>query len=238
MPEGDGNVSDIQSLTLRVQELTEKVDFWNKWILWALAFAAIAAVFLVVTTRLEVVRAKELSIAQKGLSEAQNRQFSLEVAKINEAAAQANEKAESEHLARVKLEKQLAPRTLDASTRQIIGKELSKFAPGFSGRKVKVSSYVADAEGMVFSLEIMDIITKAGIEVEPIIGRIVPVGLVDMGVKVTGPSGDEAFIRSLIGNIHSHLDTALNAKWGPQYEELTVDVGVKPVAGLPALKTK
>jgi hypothetical protein len=161
-----------------------------------------------------------------------------EVAQSNKDAAQALQEAESEKLARLKLEKEIAPRTLDDPTRQKLGKELSIFVPHFSGRKIKVISYSGDAEGIVFSLEVMDILTRAGIEVDPIIGRLIPVGIVDTGVKMTGPSGDEGFMRSFATSIHSQLDTDVTAEWNPKYTELTIMVGVKPVVGLPKIKVQ
>jgi hypothetical protein len=74
----------------------------------------------------------------------------------NREARQLEEVAEGERLTRIKLEKEIAPRTLDDAAREQMGKDLSKFSSHFSGRKVKVSSYSGDAEGIVFSLEIID----------------------------------------------------------------------------------
>ncbi len=112
---------------------------------------------------------------------------------------------------------------------------MHKFAPEFSGRKVAISSLQGDAEGIVFSLEIMDIITRAGIEVNPIIGRIVQVGLVDLGVKITGPAADQEFMKALAADVRADCDTSLHVEWGPQYSEVTIAVRVKPVAGLPTV---
>jgi hypothetical protein len=171
---------------------------------------------------------REAEIAKEDASKADERAAANE-----EEAARLGKAAEDEKLARVKIEKQLAPRTLNDSDRQTISQQLRPFAPSFSGRKVKVSSYTGDAEGIVFSLEIIDILTRAGIDVEPIVGRAMSVGLVDMGVRVTGPIADEMFIRSLLTGIRAHLDTSLRGEWGPKYTEVNIEVGVKPVAGLP-----
>jgi hypothetical protein len=184
----------------------------------------------------------KIAEAQRGTAEAQRDAETAkeraseadERAAINEKeAARLGKAAEDERLARVKIEQQLAPRTLTDSDRQTIGKQLRPFAPVFSGRKVKISSYSADAEGIVFSLEIMDTLTRAGIDVEPIIGRSIPVGLVDLGVKVTGPIADESFIRSLLNGIKAHLDTSLRGEWDSKYTEVNIEVGVKPIVGLP-----
>jgi hypothetical protein len=53
--EGD-NVSEIQSLSSRVRDLTQSVDWWNTAMLWGLAFAAIAAIFVVIATRVVVAK--------------------------------------------------------------------------------------------------------------------------------------------------------------------------------------
>jgi hypothetical protein len=130
---------------------------------------------------------------------------------------------------------------LDDPTRKQIGKELSRFAPHFSGRKMKVMSYSGDAEGIVFSLEVVDVVIKAGIDIDPAVGRGVPVGLVEMGVSITGPSGDEEFIRSLVTKLHSHLAKEASdvvGEWNPKYTDLSILVGVKPVAGLPKINTQ
>lgn len=204
----------------------------------------IAALLVAIGVAGEFVLGFMASPARHRLDEAKDAvilRLTAESATLGKEAAVLHEQAEAEKLARVKLEKEIAPRTLDDATRQTIGKELSKFAPHFSGRKVKVMSYSADAEGIVFSLEVIDIMAKAGIEVDPAVGRAMPVGLVDMGVKITGPSGDEEFIRSLATRIHSHLVTEVSdvfAEWNPKYTDLTIVVGVKPVAGLPKVNTQ
>jgi hypothetical protein len=186
----------------------------------------------------------KIAEAQRGTAEAQrDAETAKERASKADERATVNEKeaarlgklAADESLARVNIEKQLAPRTLSESDREMIGKQLRPFAPSFSARKVKISSYSADAEGIVFSLEIMDILTRAGIDVEPIIGRVMPVGLVTVGVKVTGPIADGMFIKSLITGIRADVDTTLNGEWNSKYTEVNIEVGVKPVAGLPAV---
>lgn len=75
-----------------------------------------------------------------------------ESAALTREAAALRKEAEDEKLARVKLEKEIAPRTLGDAARKQMGKDLSKFAKHFSGRQVKVLSYTADAEGLFFRL--------------------------------------------------------------------------------------
>jgi hypothetical protein len=94
------NVSEIQSLTLRVRELSEAVDFWNVVLLWGLAIAALAAVVIGISTRLVFVRAGQQSAMQQLLDSAKDRQLKsdlkakdLEIGKAQVDAGEANKKA-------------------------------------------------------------------------------------------------------------------------------------------------
>jgi hypothetical protein len=136
----------------------------------------------------------------------------------------------------LELKKAASPRTLSDSDRKSIAEQLKPFAASFASRKISVSSYSSDAEGIVFSLEILDILSRAGINTDPVIGRVMPVGLVDLGVKITGPIADGPFIKALLTNIHSRLDTKLHGEWDSKYTDVRVAVGVKPVPGLPDVR--
>jgi hypothetical protein len=178
----------------------------------------------------EVYLRKDLAATTERAANADER-----AADAEQGAAEANRIAEAEKLARLKIEKQLAPRTLSEADRGKIAEDLHGFAASLAGRKVRISSLVGDAEGIVFSLEIMDIVTRAGIEVDPIIGRVQQVGLVDLGVQVTGPAADQEFMKRLATDIRADCDTALSVEWGPQFTAVEVAVRVKPVAGLPTV---
>ena len=86
-------MSEIHSLTLRVQSLSHSVDWWNTAVIWGLALAAIAAVFVVIATRIVVSRTGELSAAQDLLSEAKGREKDLKIAEAQGDAADANDRA-------------------------------------------------------------------------------------------------------------------------------------------------
>jgi hypothetical protein len=73
------NVPEIQALALRVEELTRSVDFWNQLMIWGLAVAATAAVFIVVATRVVVSRTGQLSTVQDLLREAKDRQLQVDL---------------------------------------------------------------------------------------------------------------------------------------------------------------
>jgi hypothetical protein len=154
--------------------------------------------------------------------------------KLRTDADIASKQAEGEKLARVKLEKQIQPRTINQSDREKLGEELKKFAAALKGRKVKMSSQIGDAEGMVFSLEIVDILTRAGIAIEDVgLGRVEGVGRVIMGANVTGPLADEEFIRSLAQGLTTHANSAVNGESKATYPDIAIMVGVKPIVGLP-----
>lgn len=61
-------VSDIQSLINRAQSLGQKVDWWNSAMLWALTFAAIAAIAVGIATWMVVTRSKQLGDVQDELT--------------------------------------------------------------------------------------------------------------------------------------------------------------------------
>lgn len=150
--EGD-KVSDIQSLTDQVRDLNQAVDCWNTATVVALIFAALAALAIVLTTRMGLKRAKQLAAAQGELLQAKDRQLvsdlkekDTKIADAMKSAAEANEKAEREKLARLKLEKELAPRRLTGEQKTKLVKLLEK-NPG----EIAIVSAVVDGESSDFA---------------------------------------------------------------------------------------
>jgi hypothetical protein len=177
------------------------------------------------------------SDAKAKSAEATAKKFESQIAEAQRDAAESKKQAEAEQLERVKLQKQIQPRTVSESDRKKLGDVLRQFAASLKGRKVKISSQTGDAENMVLSLEIMDILTRAGIEVDPAgMGRLMPIGGVFMGVNVTGPVSDGKFIESLAKGLASRADTAVGGEWNPKYTEVGIMVGAKPVVGLEQAK--
>lgn len=197
--------------------------------------AVTLGIFAAVTTALALFFSNKLN----KIKDAELKRFQQEsmerIAVADSVAAKANLKAEEERHARIKIEKQLAPRTLRESEIEEISNELRSLAPNFSGRKIKVSSYILDAEGNVLALMINDIIFRSGIATETAIGRRLPIGLVDMGVKITGATKDSDFIFKLADAIFARLKTELYVESNDKYKELSIEVGIKPVAGMPKI---
>ena len=96
-----GKQSEIDRLTTHVNHLTAAFDFWNRWMLLGLGIAAFAAVWISLTTRLTIVRSRQLTVAQRQLDAAKEAQLKLDlkeeadekIADANKAAGDANEKA-------------------------------------------------------------------------------------------------------------------------------------------------
>jgi hypothetical protein len=157
---GVGNNPEIDSLTHRVALLTDSFDFWNRWMLVGLGFAALAAIWIGVTTRLAIVRSKQLTVAQGDLDAAKEGQLSLDMKQkdieigqltvrsdVAEAGiAGANLLAEQEKLARVKLEAELLPRRLSGEQKTKLAKSLESHNFG-----VAIVSPIVDGEASDFA---------------------------------------------------------------------------------------
>ena len=70
---------DIPALTLRVQRLTQSVDWWNTAVVFTLVLAAIAAIAVVIATRYALVRSRDLANAQGQLISAKDEQLTRDL---------------------------------------------------------------------------------------------------------------------------------------------------------------
>src|ERR1700688_4425761 len=70
--QGQGHMASIEELTTTVKTLGAAVDRWNSAMTAALVIAALAAIAVVVTTRLALVRARELGDKQTELIKAKD----------------------------------------------------------------------------------------------------------------------------------------------------------------------
>jgi len=162
------------------------------------------------------------------------------LAEAQTKAGSANERAAKNELEAAGLRKeaeqlrqQIQPRTISEADRQNIANKLRQFAPSLKGRKVKIISQIGDGETMLFALELLDILQRAHIPFDPDgMGRTSWVGKVFMGARITGPPSDSAFVlqfaRELIALGHGVI-----GETKPEYKELQIEVGVKPIPGLP-----
>src|ERR1700689_1920748 len=99
----EGNVSDIQTLTDRVDALSHSIDSWNFWMVVMLVIAAAAAAGGVVTTRTVIYKSRQLSQAQVRLSTAKDAQLAITLKDKDQKIAEANDRASQADLARARL---------------------------------------------------------------------------------------------------------------------------------------
>jgi hypothetical protein len=164
-PSETDNVPDIQAQFSRIQTLSQGVDWWNAAMIWSLVFAALAALAVVLTTRMVVVRARQLASAQDELVRAKDGQLALDlkakdqkIAEAGEKAAEANRIAEDEKLARVKIEARVAWRRITKQQQEEIGSSLGHH---FSNQGVSVWFNAGDTEGSSFAADIAEALQAA-----------------------------------------------------------------------------
>jgi len=245
-------MSDMQSFTLSTKNLNDSIDFWNTFMLWGLALGALAALWIAISTRLIVVRTKQLSAVQDGIDDINRGQIAQlendnlklsadllaakgDTDKAAAKAANAEKAAEVEKIERLKLEAQIAPRRL--SRQQQL--DIANFCSPFAGRTVNVVSYALDAEGGILAKQIIDALRASRLNVIDSTASLQPLGGFDMGVRVDG--SDPLFAES-IRNALSFAGKLVVAPEGqtskprvglstgtPGQSELMILVGVKPV---------
>jgi hypothetical protein len=146
-----------------------------------------------------VVRLQRIEIAE---SNEELERYKLDAGKsISEANARANEanqKAESERLERLRLEAVVAPRSLSLSQQNII----AEFLKPFSGKRVSVTTYSLDGEGASLATQIIASLNGATIEVDNNLASVMPMGGFALGVHVNGDdSGLVEAIRTALGGV-------------------------------------
>ena len=152
---------EIQSLTDAVNRLTQKVDFWNKAVVWALFAAALVAVLVVITTRMAVVRTRELSDAQNRLMQEKDREvkiaqrrLELDLSQQEERTAKAQKDAADAALALAKFKE---PRTIPPEDQQKLIAALKPFA----GEKFALAVF-PDPEPLALARTLDTLLKSAG----------------------------------------------------------------------------
>jgi len=147
-----------------VSEL-ESAKYWLSWIeagsSIALLLVAIGVGYEFVANRLERPLRAKLDIAR----EAEMTQLRKDTAEANARAAEANRKAEEEHVARLKIETQLAPRRLTSFQEEVIIRSLEgyKNAPLKTVCMIDIAVYGNnDSEAFDFARELWSAFGKAG----------------------------------------------------------------------------
>ena len=249
-------MSEIQSLTLRIRELNQSVDWWNTAVIWSLIFVVIAAIAVVVTTRIALVRAKQLTDAQGELIQTKDAQLALDLGdkdlKIADAlkaageakergavaeqhAAEANLRAEQERLERIKLEEDLSPRLFKAQ------QEAIERLGAFRGTAV-VLEYLLDPEFERTAEQIAFVLNEAGWAITPRPNSdpnplfregVIVGGVAEGGVGVVPVLDAKLFGPSagtaLIDELNrTGIDATTSLGFGRGERSVFVHVGVKP----------
>jgi hypothetical protein len=147
----------------------ESAKYWLSWIEFggtiALLLVALGVGYEFVADRLAAPLRKRLETAQQSeMLKLQNETGSLteKVAEANARAAEANQKAETEHLARVRIEQQIAARVLTSIQSDRIAEDIKQFA----GQSLTVLRTANDDEIWEYSRQIAAVLRRAGWNVE------------------------------------------------------------------------
>jgi hypothetical protein len=203
------NVSEIQSLTSRVQDLTRSVNFWNKWYIAAVAVTVIATFLVFWVQFMSMRRSSEREPLQEQLAKLKDNQSALDIARAGAEASKANVKAVQLRQKNLEMEADISPRVLEQ-------KESAKELELFSGTSVIFIS-LADSEPWRLTGQIAFTLASAKWNVLPGMQRSLLTEEFPDGVKVEinvglRPDGDksaeaaEALVKVLKrNNIEAHV---------------------------------
>lgn len=216
------------------------LQWWNTVLVVFLAIGAFSAISVVVATRIVIkLQDQEAVDARRALEEykvsakrdsdiaigkvqadadVKITQANTEIEKAKADAAEANRKAETEKLERVKLEAIVAPRTLRVDQQLAIARQLRQFA----GKRVSVTTYSLDAEGATLATQIIALLGAATIDVDNRIASVMPLGGFSLGIHVTG--ADE--------NLAASIRSALSVTGGLVVAPAINATGAIPSAGI------
>jgi outer membrane murein-binding lipoprotein Lpp len=204
------NVPDIQSLSLKVEELSGSVDLWNNAIIISLVFAAFAAVAVGVSTYIAFKQASHLAKAQQELSEAKDSQLQIDLKNKDVEIETAKEEAAKANLELAKLR---TPRTISLQGQsEIIG----ALQP-FSGTPYDLS-VASDSESADLMKIIQTLLHVAGWKQISAKG---PIGLSnsDPLIGITVNTG-----------VHVEIDRGKYSAWGAAIEKLVGVLKAKNIA--------
>lgn len=215
-------VSEVQSLTSRVDALNQSVDSWNGVMLVALLFAAAAAFAVLITTRIVITKAKQLAEAQGQLIKIKDNQLTLDLRNKDEkiVAALADAARANEETAKAKLEQERIKAQI--AFRRLSKEQHDRLVTLITGRsfKVEVSSPLGDAEAAIFSLELERALKDGGLQVSSSINQW---STPPLGLFIAGDRNDDfKLLVDAFGKI------GLQGGFGPEKGALQIIVGSKP----------
>jgi hypothetical protein len=233
------NVPDIEALASRVQSLSQSVDWWNAAMIWALIFAAIAAVAVVITTRKSILRTGELGAAQSELAQAKDatlqqalnssreRIVGLEKDASDAKADMARQqtRAATAEMDLLQLQTRLAHRRINPSEQ---AKLVAKLLP-YPGSIVAVTR-LGEAEAGQFADDLLAVFSKANWEVK--LARVGVIAPPQYGVQCVVDTRSKAG-RALADVLRELPNVEIHeARRDPPHDVIigTIIVGLKPPA--------
>ena len=114
------------------------------------------------------------------------------VADLKNQTANANQRAQEDRLARVKIEERIAPRRLTIEQQA----SLSAFFKTFPGRTVRIASYELDVDGAMLGAQVLRAARDAGLSAEDRRMSQGALGGMIVGISVTGT--DAAMVSAVI----------------------------------------
>jgi len=155
---------DIQALTNRVQELSRSVDVWNALMLWGLGFAAFAAAWIGIATRLVILRTGQQAEAQELLNAAKERELQIDLKQKDLSIAALNEESEGLKQKNLTLESNLLSLRKETQARRLTGEQKATLAKKLWGPKgnIAVVSPLMDAEASDFANDLEGALKEAG----------------------------------------------------------------------------
>jgi hypothetical protein len=211
-----GKTSEIETLTRKVSDLTHSFDQWNHWMLWGLAFAAGAAVWIGITTRMTVVKSKQLAVAQGNLDGFKADQLKIDLKDKDEKIAAARERAAEADLKRVQLQDRIVEifgsRDLSQAQRNRVRAALT----GLKGVKIDVlvidepgNAFTASPDSLNLGKSILGVLRDAHMDAAGwILESCKPgVQVANLAVISTGDKDDDANALRVLGAFSPEIET-------------------------------
>ena len=196
-------MSEIQALTLRVKELSDSVDFWNWLMLWGLGLAALAAVFVVIATRVVVTRTGQLAVSTSLLSEAKDRQLATDLSGRDLKIGELGAKLETERQNTAKFQREAANAQLEL--REYVdglAKQSKHLEERASGRTLTNPEVLAISEDMKkFAGQIFEVHAYWGLDEPKQIGARIVAALTLAGWNNLRPIGPPAIANAGVEGI-------------------------------------
>ena len=155
-----------------------------------------------------------------------------EAKQLSRDAEGLRKQAETEHLARVELEKEMQPRFI-GNPKQLTN-DLKKIAPSVKGRAVHLSSGMFDIEAGLLCMKIQAVFIDAGVRPDiSEVGQLIQPGIPAVGIRVYGLPDDKGFMEILAKDLSAHIGDPITVDAAPNHTRLVVWVGSKPIPGMP-----